>query len=88
MQDRVRMRLADAEIEVFRAVLVPQPVGIMIRKVVPVIAGIFMKRLLQPVQVEEESSINVLSVRVREYFLYMHWDMIGVHGGALIRADI
>ena len=43
------MRLADAEIEVFRAVLVPQPVGIMIRKVVPVIAGIFMKRLLQPV---------------------------------------
>ena len=82
------MRLADAEIEVFRAVLVPQPVGIMIRKVVPVIAGIFMKRLLQPVQVEEESSINVLSVRVREYFLCMHWDMIGVHGGALIRADI
>ena len=70
------------------AVLAPQPVGIMIRKVVLVIAGIFMKRLLQPVQVEEESSINVLSVRVREYFLYMHWDMIGVHGRALTRADI
>ena len=88
MQDRVRMHLADAEIEAFQAVLALQPVGIMIRKVVPVIAGIFMKRLLQSVQVEEESSINVLSVRVREYFLYTHWDMIGVHGGALIRADI
>ena len=88
MQDRVRMHLADAEIEAFQAVLALQPAGIMIRKVVPVIAGTFMKRLPQPVQVEEESSINVLSVRVREYFLYMHWDMIGVHGRALTRADI
>ena len=82
------MHLADAEIEAFQAVLVLQPVGIMIRKGVPVIAGTFMKKLLQPVQVEEESSINVLSARVREYFLYMHWGMTGVHGSVLIRANI